>query len=75
MPWHAVETVAHRELTGAAGFNDQVFLAMRHGLRVRQIKKRDARVRLLRGNGLVAEIQAEPVAAGLADNPGQDEAA
>ena len=59
VPRHAVKTRAQLNLSSPFSFNHQMFLAVRNGLRVWQIQKHHARMRILRGNGFMAEIEAK----------------
>ena len=73
VPWNAVEHIADLKFLGATGFNDQMFLAVHHGLSIGQIEELDTRMRFLGGDGFVAQVQAKAIAAGLADDAGQNQ--
>ena len=66
MPRHAVETGADGELSGALGFENQVLLAVADGLRVLEPEQYRPRMRILRGDGLVPEVETQAIAGGPA---------
>ena len=73
MPRDAVTGIADSEAPGVRRFDDEVFLAVHHGRGIRQIEQLHARVRVLGGDRLVPEIEAQPVRPGAAHDACQDE--
>ena len=73
MPRHPVKVRADGKLSSAARFEHEMFFAMADGGRVRQSHQLNARLRVLRGDRLVTEIQAETVRSRFADDARQDE--
>ena len=68
VPRESVDFVAHGAAIRERRFHDQMFFAVHHRFRVVEIQEDHARVRHLGGDGLVAEIEANAVRAGLADH-------
>ena len=64
----AVQHVADGEFTCARCLDDEVLLALHHGDGLGQFEDFHARMRHLGGDGLVAEVEAEAVRRGLADD-------
>ena len=63
----------HVPAGGAGGLDHEVFLAVRDGAGIGERGKECARVRHFAGDGFVAEVEAEAVRAGPADDAGEED--
>jgi hypothetical protein len=68
VPGNAVENRPDGKLAGARCLEDEVLFVMGDGLRIAEIGEVRTRMRHLGGDGFVADIEAQTVSGGLADN-------
>src|SRR5579859_1077577 len=73
MPGHSIEAVTDFKIITVVGLDDEVFLAVHDRLGLLQIEELDPRMRHLRGNRFVPEIQAEPIVSRFAHDSSQDQ--
>ena len=73
VPWDACEGGADGEVRGEGGFEDEVFLVMHDGDGVGEGWEVDARVGHFGGDGFVAEVEAEEVGGGFADDAAEED--
>ncbi len=71
VPRNPVQNVAHRELPGAKRLDDEVLFAVRREFGIRQVEQMHAGMWIFRRDRFVAEVEAKPVCAWLADHPRQ----
>ncbi len=71
--WDASEGGADGEVRGEGGFEDEVFLVVHDGDGVGEGGEDDARVGHFRGDGFVAEVEAEEVRGGFADDAAEED--
>src|SRR5688572_4826065 len=72
VPGDAVEGVADFMFVGVRGFDDQMFLAVRYGGGFGEVQEMHTGVWAFGSDGFVAEVEAQAVAAGLADDAGEN---
>lgn len=73
VPWDACEGSADGEVRGEGGFEDEVFLVMHDGDGVGEGWEDDARVGHFGADGFVAEVEAEEVRGGFADDAAEED--
>ena len=73
VPWDACEGGADGEVRGERGFEDEVFLVVHDGDGVWEGWEDDARVGHFGGDGFVAEVEAEEVGGGFADDAAEED--
>mgnify|MGYP006988315995 CR=1 FL=1 len=72
MPWHAMQGLADGEAFTFIDFHDEVLLALHDRLgTLFQLQESNTRMRVLRRDGFMAEVQCDAVGAGLLQHGGQ----
>jgi hypothetical protein len=71
VPRHPIQTIPHLPSICIIHLDDKMFFAVRNRAREGSVQKVNTRMRVLRRNGLVAEVQTKPSLARLADDARQ----